>query len=108
LKVRNGYQRYLIREALDGMLPRRIQWRTNKAPFSPDYFFRYNTQLEKARCFVAAISPRDPIRSVVDVERLKLLLRPAPVPRGNAESLTAVPTTIYLILFLRQFTEFRP
>jgi asparagine synthase (glutamine-hydrolysing) len=107
-KVRDGYSRYLIRRAMNGILPPRIQWRTSKGPFSPDYFIRYNNQVQKARDFVAGIGAEDPIRSVIDVETLSGLLRRPPVPNGDVAALSLVPTTIYLICFLRQFSEFRP
>jgi asparagine synthase (glutamine-hydrolysing) len=107
-RVRNGYQRYLVRMALDGILPRKIQWRTSKAPFSPDYFPRYNSQLEKVREYVGGIGPRDPIRAVVDVNALHALVQRPPVPDGDFEALVTVPATVYLICFLRQFPEFRP
>ena len=108
LKVRNGYPRYLVRGALDGILPKKIQWRTSKHPFSPDYYFRYNAQLGKARDFVSAIGSSDPVRSIVDVERLGQLLQPAAPMAGSPEARDIVPQSIYLICFLRQFAEYRP
>jgi asparagine synthase (glutamine-hydrolysing) len=107
MKVRDGYQRYLIRRALDGILPRRIQWRTEKRPFSPDYSIRYHAQLGKARNFVSAIGPNDPVRAVVDVDTLQYLLTSPDSRAGRAAMLSPVPTTIHLICFLRQFGEFR-
>jgi asparagine synthase (glutamine-hydrolysing) len=106
-KVRNGYRRCLIRKALDGVLPSRIQWRTSKTPFSPDYFFRYNGQLQKAREFVAAVGIGDPIRSVVDIDALNRWLQRPPVANGDVAALGLIPVTVYLICFLRQFPEFR-
>jgi hypothetical protein len=108
LKVRNGYQRCLIRAALDGILPKRIQWRTSKTPFSPDYYLRYNAQLGKAREFVAAIRANDPVRSVIDVPRLEKLLVEVPMGVRDRIARGVVPTTLYTICFLRQFAEFRP
>lgn len=107
MKMGDGYTRLLIRRCLEGILPPRIQWRTGKIGFSPDYSIRFNRQLEKARSFVAGIGPNDPVRSVVDVETLQSRLRPgkAPLPRIDTEG--RIPTTIYLICFLRQFAEFR-
>jgi asparagine synthase (glutamine-hydrolysing) len=107
-KVRNGYRRYLVRMALNGILPRKIQWRTSKAPFSPDYFRRYNSQLEKVRQYVRGIGTRDPVRAVVDVEALNAMLQRPPVQDGDFGALLTVPQTVYLICFLRQFPEFRP
>jgi len=108
LKVRNGYGRYLIRGSLDGVLPRKIQWRTGKLPFSPDYFSRYNAQLPKAREWVAAVGEKDPIRSVIDVERLGKLLQPVEPGVRSKVARDTVPATIYAICFLRQFPEYRP
>lgn len=106
LKVKNGYRRHLIRSALDGILPERIQWRTSKSPFSPDYYARYDAQLGMVRNFLAAIGPRDPIRSAIDIQKLSALVR----PDSSGVALAArdvVPANIYAICFLRQFTEFR-
>ena len=108
MKVRDGYQRYLLRRALDGLLPGKLQWRTSKFEFSPDYYVRYNAQIGKAQEFVRSIGPKDPVRSVVDVERLRNLIRPVDPGSGNGDALSRIPFTIYLICFLRQFAEFRP
>ncbi len=107
MKIRDGYSRYLIRQALDGILPKKIQWRTSKAPFSPDYFVRFNAQLPMAREFVRAIGPKDPVRSLVDVNELSRSLEPVHPVQGSFEALAIIPSTLYLICFLRQFPEFR-
>ncbi|HKX31392.1 MAG TPA: asparagine synthase-related protein [Blastocatellia bacterium] len=103
LKVRDGYTRYLVRAGLDGILPPRIQWRTCKQPFSPDYQQRYEAQRAQARAILAEISPGDPVRAIVDVERLRRLVDHA-TPR---EAMHVVPSGIYLLFFLRQFSDFR-
>lgn len=109
LKTRHGYERYLIRGAMEGVLPKKIQWRTSKCAFSPDYPRRYREQLPKARDFVAAIRRNDPVRSVVDIDRLRYLLdHPLDTPVAGIMQLVKIPATIYLICFLRQFAEFRP
>jgi asparagine synthase (glutamine-hydrolysing) len=107
MDVGDGYPRYRIRAALDGILPPRIQWRTTKAPYSPDYFVRYNAQLGIAREFVQTIRPNDPIRTIVDVEGLRKLLVPVDAGAGPTAARDEVPVTLYLINFLRQFSEFR-
>lgn len=112
LKVRDGYSRYLARGALDGVLPAAIQWRTTKEPFSPDYFLRYNAQRPRAAAILAAIGPRDPVREVVDVDKLKTWSR-YEMTSSRYHSATnwaaghGVPHGLYLIAFLRQFSEFR-
>jgi hypothetical protein len=106
--MRDGYPRYLIRAALDGILPQKIQWRTDKAPFSADYLQRYNEQLGMAREFVSRIGARDPVRSVIDVERLQRLLVPVDPGKESVAARDEVPNTLYMINFLRQFSEFQP
>jgi asparagine synthase (glutamine-hydrolysing) len=108
MKVRDGYQRYPIRRALEGILPIKIQWRTSKCPFAPDYAKRYEAQLGKARDFVAAIGRKDPVRSIIDVDRLRYLLDQPQTPASREAALFVVPSTIYVICFLRQFAEFQP
>lgn len=108
LNVHDGYPRYLVRAALDGILPPRIQWRTDKVAFSPDYGLRYNAQLGMAREYVAAIGPGDPVRSVIDVDHLGKLLMPADSAGKQESAKDTVPSTLYAIRFLRQFSEFRP
>jgi len=107
LKVRNGYQRYLIRGALSGILPEKIQWRTGKRVFAPDYPVRFRAQQENALRLIASIGARDPVRGIVDVDGLVRLLQ-RDLSADREKSLREVPFTIYLICFLRQFSEFRP
>ena len=110
-KVRDGYKRYLVRAGLAGILPPAIQWRTSKTPFSPDYYQRYLAQQGLVQELLAAIKPHDPVHEVVDIAALKRSFArslTAPTPAGNADALHRVPVGIYLITFLRQFSEFRP
>lgn len=102
MKIRDGYPRYLVRKALDGLLPKKIQWRKDKLVASVDYRPRYTAQLGIARNFVAVIGRNDPVRSIVDVKRLdSMLARPDYKESGQ------VLVNIYLICFLRQFADFR-
>jgi asparagine synthase (glutamine-hydrolysing) len=108
LNIEGGYHRCFIRKALEGILPKRIQWRSGKMPFSPDYFVRYNSQLHVAKDFVESIGPTDPVRSILDIEALKRLCVPVDPRVGSVAARDQVPGTIYAINFLRQFSEFRP
>ena len=107
MKVRGGYPRYLIRRALEGVLPKKIQWRKTKMPFSPDYYLRYNRQLPIAREFVNSIRAGDPVRTIVDVDQLSKLMVEVNAAKSSWEALIRIPATIYLIGFLRQFPEFQ-
>lgn len=105
VKYQNGYSRYLIRGALGGVLPNKIRWRTTKAPFSPDHMQRYRLQLGDARAYLSAISSSDPVHQIVNVARLiQYTERSSELQTAN---LNTVCLGIYLIVFLRQFDEFK-
>ncbi len=108
MKIREGYTRYMIRRAMEGLIPERNRWRATKCEFSPDYIVRYAAQIQRARDFVRAIRPKDPVRTVVDVDKLLERVSLPEPPRVSWERKILVPTTIALICFLRQFEEFRP
>ncbi len=110
-KVRNGYQRFPIRLGLTGLIPEEIQWRISKMPFSPDYYRRYNQQLNLMYTFIDDIPPEDEVRKVVDFVKLKSWLdvkindnEIRPVEQNIA--LFLVPSAIFLIQFLRRFKSF--
>lgn len=112
LKVRDGYPRYLVRAGLRNILPPEIQWRTSKTAFSPDYRRRYNAQRRKAQDVLAGITPNDPIRQIVDVDKLCILAAKEMSNQGSRTAvlepgLDLVPFGIYMIYFLRQFAEFQ-
>ncbi|NQT91411.1 MAG: hypothetical protein HQ559_01520 [Lentisphaerae bacterium] len=69
----DGYRRYFIRRALDGILPPAIQWRTSKTPFSPDYHTRYNRSRGKAMEILDAVPSKSRIPEILDMDRLKQL-----------------------------------
>jgi asparagine synthase (glutamine-hydrolysing) len=108
-KIRNGYKRYTVRAGLNGLLPPEIQWRTSKGPFSPDYRLRYQAQLPEVRSFLDGIALGDPVRQIVDVEKIKAWTSPAIGPGDLPEKIIrdVVPDGIYLIHFLRRFPEYR-
>ena len=101
LKIRNGYTRYLIRAGLDEILPKQIQWRTSKHPFSPAFSLRFDAQREKVRKHLCSVASSDPVREIVNIERSLQLLE-----GNNFRSLFSVTQAVYAIHFLRQFPEF--
>jgi asparagine synthase (glutamine-hydrolysing) len=112
LKLRDGYRRYLLRKSMDGILPRKIQWRIDKEPFSPDYIQRYNRQRGSVRAMLGKIRPTDPVRELVDIPRLQTLAEsPMTSNRGvgldNFAGLHLIPRGVFLITFLRQFEAFK-
>lgn len=112
LKFHDGYSRYLIRGGLDGILPPEIQWRTTKEPFSTDYHLRYNRQRPGLAAMLEDISPSDPVRELVDVDRLKSAVRYEMTESfgrtpENFAALHVVPLGVYMIHFFRQFEGYK-
>jgi asparagine synthase (glutamine-hydrolysing) len=106
--MKAGINRYLLRKSFERNLPEAISSRLGKLPYSPDYALRYNAQLAKATEFAQSIRQSDPVREVVDVERLQKSIRaldPRMAPPINA--LAGIPRSVYLVNFLRQFPAFR-
>lgn len=108
-KIRNGYKRNMVRTGLDGILPKEVQWRMDKKPFSPDYYRRYNKQIGAAKEFLNDIADNDPVRNIVDVDKLKAW---ANIPVSDNEKMNIIalhylPQGIYTICFLRRFNEFQ-
>jgi asparagine synthase (glutamine-hydrolysing) len=114
LKMRDGYTRNLVRGALSNLLPSVIQRRTTKGSAVLDIAERYNRQLPAIRAELSAISNADPVRTIVDVDQLRILAA-SDLPTSEAAwneidklaNLWLVPSSIYLMQFLRQFNEFR-
>lgn len=112
VKFHNGHKRGLVRTALDGLLPPAIQWRRTKEPFDPGYPTRYNRQRSMVVQLLASIPAGDPLRSVVDIEKLRRLA--AQIMTGNRGNTPAdfvgmhtVTLGVYLIAFLRLFDDWR-
>ena len=112
LKVKNGYNRYSIRAGLDKILPPEIQWRTTKQPFSPDYMRRYKQQQPQVLAYLEDIRANDPVRTLIDVEKLKKWAK-MPVAENEQRkdvitiAMHGLPDGIYLIHFLRRFSDFK-
>jgi asparagine synthase (glutamine-hydrolysing) len=112
LKMRNGFKRYFVRAGLDQILPPAIQWRTTKLPASPDYHLRYNRQRQQALDFLATIAPNDPVRTVVDIDKVRAMAQHHMTGHSdntpeNFAAMHSVPKGLMLIHFLRQFNAYQ-
>jgi asparagine synthetase B (glutamine-hydrolysing) len=112
-KSGGGFGRLLARRAFSSDLPPELAWRQGKIWASADYNWRYNAQVGRAAAFAHSIRKSDPVREIVDVDRLAKAIRPLPeaflvpnYPHADVASISNVPETINLINFLRQFPSF--
>ncbi|MGD8781900.1 MAG: asparagine synthase-related protein [Ignavibacteria bacterium] len=106
LTIKNGYKRYLVRGALEGILPEKIRWRTSKAPFSPDYYRRFNMQYEKAKEYFKAYSRNELVKTFINTAYVNKLLDNNYDRYKKETSLTeyfVIPNAVYLSVFLSQF-----
>ena len=71
----NGWTRLLMRKSMEGVLPERIQWRTSKAPFSPDYYLRLKKSSKHAWQILNSVSADDPVHEFINVELIRETLR---------------------------------
>ena len=110
-KIRNGYKRNLIRLGMKGILPEKLRLRTSKNPFAPDFHDRYNRQRPEIINMLSQIKKGDPVREIVDVEKLMKMARyqmqtnRCSTPMEFA-AMHSVPHGIYLIVFLKQFESY--
>ncbi|MBY4892153.1 hypothetical protein KUL25_05175 [Rhodobacteraceae bacterium N5(2021)] len=107
--VKDGYARHMVRRSLDGVLPKAIQWRTSKAPFSTDYVSRYNRQRSAAQDYVSDLRNDDPAAHIVDIQRLRQILTRDmphdPAAAGYFDGSHVVPGALSTLAFLREFDE---
>jgi asparagine synthase (glutamine-hydrolysing) len=110
-KIRNGYKRNLIRLGMKGILPDKLRLRTTKDSFGPDFHDRYNRQRPAIIKMLSQIRPGDPVREIVDVEKLmdmaqyQMQTNRCNTPMEFA-AMHSVPRGIYLITFLKQFEHY--
>jgi asparagine synthase (glutamine-hydrolysing) len=106
LAFRRGYARYLLRAAMDGFLPREIQWRTTKSAFSSDYYARMRRSLEWARRLCASVTPSETAAQLIDLPWLRSTLAaiaPDDLRHSNINRVFLLQGTAGAIQYLRWF-----
>lgn len=106
VKEHDGYSRYLIRGAMEGLLPEKIRNRRSKAPFAPEKRMLFAQQLGIAHQEFNSISCSSPICEIVDIKKLIELTEASMLANDAAAYLNEICLGIYLIAFLKQFDEF--
>jgi asparagine synthase (glutamine-hydrolysing) len=69
--VEGGHPRSLLRRAMQGILPEKIQWRKNKHPYTPDFHRRVLNSMQEMLSFMDTIKPDDPLNKYIDLQRIK-------------------------------------
>jgi asparagine synthase (glutamine-hydrolysing) len=70
-KLRNGWDRSVMRRAMEGVLPPQVQWRRDKSDLSPNF---YRSLLESGRELMDDIILKDPgpLVEYVDIPKLRM------------------------------------
>ncbi|MGH9900717.1 MAG: lasso peptide isopeptide bond-forming cyclase [Pyrinomonadaceae bacterium] len=101
-KLSRGWTRAVMRRALDGILPREVQWRMTKADLSPNFNLRL---LDYDRGILEAVILQEPqiIERFVDVASLRAAYkRYAAHPARSSQDAITVYNAVMLALWLRQ------
>jgi asparagine synthase (glutamine-hydrolysing) len=72
--LKGGVPRSLFRRAMEDILPPMIQWRKDKHPYTPDFHSRILNAKQDIHLFLNTIKTDDPVRSYIDIERIKKVL----------------------------------
>ncbi|MDY7031664.1 MAG: asparagine synthase-related protein [Thermodesulfobacteriota bacterium] len=82
--MQNGWRRSLIRHAMEGILPPKVQWRSSKHPFTPDYHSRMLTVRSEVLQFLSEKYDEDQLLPYVDRTKIERQLnRVQPVKGWN-------------------------
>jgi asparagine synthase (glutamine-hydrolysing) len=106
LAWRRGYNRHLVRAAMDGILPPAIQWRTTKGAFSSDYYARMRRGARWARALSASLTPGETAAQLIDVAWMRSTLTtisPADICHSNIDLVFLLQGTAMAIQYLRWF-----
>ena len=71
---RDGLRRSLVRRAMEGVLPSKVQWRTTKGAFTPDYHRRVLAAKPRLREFLSGSLDHDPAWEYIDKAKIDDLL----------------------------------
>lgn len=100
-KLAQGWNRWILRRAMEGILPREIQYRPKKGDLSPN-FHRRLLDFERPRLEEVALGDESSIKPFVDADALKSLYRvyEKSYVRSQGESIQLFGT-VNLALWLR-------
>ena len=68
---RKGWKRYLIRASMEGILPKTVQWRTDKKPFYPDYYAQLASQSSHYLAQLAVMKKSSSISNYIKLSNIE-------------------------------------
>ena len=117
LKFRNGWNRNLIRIGMEGILPKKVQWRPDKVAFSPDYHSRLWKFGQEGLLLLDEIERDSLADRYLDIPRIRqMLYEYTQSPDPTYQKPILKPLTLQLFIhggliasqFLNWFEKFTP
>lgn len=81
----DGHERSLLRRAMEGILPPPVQWRKDKAPFSPDFHRRVKHTTHQITSFLDTLGSHDPVHRFIDVTAIRAAIADIQPARGRED-----------------------
>jgi asparagine synthase (glutamine-hydrolysing) len=111
MKVRNGWDKYIIRTSLEGILPKEIQWRSDKTNYANNFFENlFNLDKEKLGDILSA--NQEELKKYVDIEEIMEIYEEFKAgelydkyKKGQFNSMMALWGVIILALWLKNYSE---
>jgi asparagine synthase (glutamine-hydrolysing) len=99
-KLRAGWSRFILRRAMQGILPPEIQWRTGKANLSPN-FYRNLSAMGKETLGRVLLEDRRVVEKFVDMAALNKIYQRYTQYPSNSDAMTLF-VTVGLAAWIRQ------
>ncbi|WP_179862287.1 asparagine synthase-related protein [Longibacter salinarum] len=102
-KLRDGWDRYILRDATAGVLPDAIRWRTEKTNFFPSFRDGLRAEIESARNLIEDES--NPARPFVQIDTVRSLLNVACDPETHPGDLLLLWRVLVLFAWLKTLQD---
>jgi asparagine synthase (glutamine-hydrolysing) len=103
--VRNGWRRSLMRRAMEGVLPAKIQWRSTKHPFTPDYHSRVLRAKHRVLRFLSEAAMDEHSCQYVDRTKIERQLERLKPVKGWNEWENDTPIIVGKGIMIESFTR---
>ena len=105
-KARDGWTRFALRRAMEGIVPGPIQWRLDKGPFSPDFDRRVSRDSPLVDEMVSGLEADAELSGYIDADKLRATMRDRPRYQADArwelETMMRIGAGLVALRFLQR------
>jgi len=98
-KIRKGWTRFVMRKAMEGILPPSIQWRPGKTDMYPGWAYAYRTH-ENGRVEALLSNPNPTVRRYLNPDRVREVHAKFMAAEADNDEVLALWRAISLVLWL--------